>query len=611
LLALDLEDPALVTLVEQVGTSGMVRLRKGAPQTADLVDRALDAALAASSDPDRLGRLVDNLAGDRDEAIEALRALRRAGPAGVEYCAARLGDADDETQRARLREALVALWPESRLAIYDAMGADDETTRTEAAYALGRLATLGRLRSSLPAAIVVGKAFAPGEAGDAARWAYQQIAGRSPTTADADRRLAAAIAELVGGGPDRRDAGRLDRGAALRLAARLAADRVALRPASPAARRTAAVLQLEASEPIDAESLSTAELGAALDEAAENGFYRAATRLCETLGERGDLAALDASGSRPAPLARALDAAHPATRLAALEAVLAIGPQRPFPGASRVAPALEHFAAARGERLAVVAAPQLARAGQTAGWLIGAGCVAAPTVRGDDAVRLAADSPDTAAVWLDMDTTLPGARETLFRLRRTPATALVPVVLTATAERLADADALAAEHDAVLAEPRPQSIDAVASIAERAAELAPTGLPDAETRKAAAGRARAAIAETLKSGPAFYGLRRDATLLLGLTSGALDEAKLATLARLGTPAAQLRLLDAASVGATPLATREAAAGAFADSVAEHGVLLTATQVRQQYDRYNASANSPAATQRVLGGILDTLEAAAD
>ncbi|MEN0112142.1 MAG: hypothetical protein AAF805_15585, partial [Planctomycetota bacterium] len=47
LLALDLEDPALVTLVEQVGTSGMVRLRKGAPQTADLVDRALDAALAA------------------------------------------------------------------------------------------------------------------------------------------------------------------------------------------------------------------------------------------------------------------------------------------------------------------------------------------------------------------------------------------------------------------------------------------------------------------------------------------------------------------------------------------------------------------------------------
>lgn len=611
LLALNLDDAALATLVEQVGTSGMVRLRKGAPQTADFVNRALDAALAASSDPDRLGRLVDALAGDRDEAIEAIRALRRSGAAGVDYCIARLGEANEDTQRARLREALVALWPESRLALFEATGADDDATQTEAAYALGRLATLGRLRSSLPAAMVVGKAFTAGPTGEAALWAYQQMAGRPPTPAEADRRLAAATDELIARANEPQGAGELDRETALRFAARLAADRVGLSPNSPPARRTAAVLRLEAGGTIDAEDLSTAELGAALSEASASGFHTAATRLCELLGDRGDLAALESYGAQPTPLAAALDALHPATRLAALEAVLAIRPQRPFPGASRVAPALEHFALGTGERQVVVAAPQLARAGQTAGWLLRAGYTATPTVRGDDAVRLAAESPDTVAVWLDMNATLPGARETLFRLRRSPATALVPIVLTATTERLGDAEALAAEHDAVLAEPRPQSIDAVQSIAERAAALSPIGWPDTETRKAAAMTAREAIAELLDSGPEFYALRRDATLLVGLASGALDKAKLATLASLGTPDAQLRLLDAASLEATPIATREAAAAAFARSAEAHGVLLTATQVRRQYDRYNASATAPEASQRVLGGILDTLEAAAD
>jgi hypothetical protein len=37
------------------------------------------------------------------------------------------------------------------------------------------------------------------------------------------------------------------------------------------------------------------------------------------------------------------------------------------------------------------------------------------------------------------------------------------------------------------------------------------------------------------------------------------------------------------------------------------VLLTTSEIRQQYDQYNASETADAATQQVLGSILDTIE----
>ena len=70
------------------------------------------------------------------------------------------------------------------------------------------------------------------------------------------------------------------------------------------------------------------------------------------------------------------------------------------------------------------------------------------------------------------------------------------------------------------------------------------------------------------------------------------------------------LLELAGQLTQPLEVRQAAAGAFAASVARFGTLLTTREINEQYDRYNASEVQDEETQRLLAGILDVMEARA-
>ena len=71
---------------------------------------------------------------------------------------------------------------------------------------------------------------------------------------------------------------------------------------------------------------------------------------------------------------------------------------------------------------------------------------------------------------------------------------------------------------------------------------------------------------------------------------------------------QLALVNVASQNTRDIAQRQEAAAAFDVAVQRRGLMLTKSQIRRQYDRYNASANSDRATQKVLGAILDSIEA---
>ncbi|QDT70840.1 hypothetical protein MalM25_37960 [Planctomycetes bacterium MalM25] len=612
LAQLDLDDESLVRLVDRVGTAKLVRLGREQPALAPLVDRALTAADTAAHSPERLAQLVDALGGSREAVIEAIRALRRTGPGGVDYCLAELAKADD-TRRARLREALVALDPISQPALFLATGDEDPQVRVEALYALGRLAELNRLRTPIAPAMAAAAALEPGRAGDAGRWAYQQMRGGPLTVAGAKHLLDGAITELLGGPVLFSEAAAIDDRLALRLAARLAEDRAEIDPSDSRAARTALLLKLESGEADPEAANSEADLSSLLTAALDKRLHRAARLACETLGGRADSAALLTGDGRLAPLAVALEAAHPAVRFAAVEAVLKINPRSPFPGSSRVADALLHFATATGDDAAVVAYPQLAKAGQAAGWLLGSGYTATPAHRGADLVRIATESPDTVLVMLDLSVSLPDARETLFRLRRSPATALTPVALLAADGRFGEAQRVAEEHGGeaagVVASPRPHTAEATASLAERLGATLPADWPTAEQRLAQATAAREALAQLIEEGPAFYGLDRRTEGVMSVVAMTQPTAAMPTLVEIGTPESQLRLLDLASYEARPLDQRQAAAEAFGQSVERHGVLLTTDQIRRQYDRYNASAKAPAETQAVLGGLLDTLEGA--
>ena len=77
---------------------------------------------------------------------------------------------------------------------------------------------------------------------------------------------------------------------------------------------------------------------------------------------------------------------------------------------------------------------------------------------------------------------------------------------------------------------------------------------------------------------------------------------------LPTASAQLALADLASQPTFSLADRQAAASAFDESIQKNGILMTQAEIHRQYDRYNRSRNLDPATQKVLGSLLDSIEA---
>ena len=95
-----------------------------------------------------------------------------------------------------------------------------------------------------------------------------------------------------------------------------------------------------------------------------------------------------------------------------------------------------------------------------------------------------------------------------------------------------------------------------------------------------------------------------------LTAPGLTRAAIGALGKLDTPRAQRALLDMVNRMSAPIADRQAAAKAFADSVARIGTLLASDEILRQYDIYNASERQSAESQQVLASVLNTIEARA-
>jgi len=84
----------------------------------------------------------------------------------------------------------------------------------------------------------------------------------------------------------------------------------------------------------------------------------------------------------------------------------------------------------------------------------------------------------------------------------------------------------------------------------------------------------------------------------------------AVLGNLGSVESQQALVELASRWTQPLEARRAAVKAFRRNIEASGILLTSRQILRQYDRYNQSEKLDQPTQRILGLILDCIEAPA-
>ena len=291
---------------------------------------------------------------------------------------------------------------------------------------------------------------------------------------------------------------------------------------------------------------------------------RAAAEILATNGKPQDVLQ---GGSQPSPLVQAVRSPDRRLRMAALESIVALQPQAPFPGSSHVLESLANLAASTGGRRALVVSPSTETLEEWMGVLTFRNIPADPVTTGREAVRMALRCPDYELVVIDMATLGPPAEEIVQQLHQDYRTASLRIALVARAGFLERAKRIAEADPLTIAFSRPVDAEAARWQFGQIAALTPREFVGFSERQNLAVRALDCLAKL--GGNKLYDLRpvQDA-VLAGLLVPRLSGHAVAVLANLGTQASQQALVELASRFVNPLAIRQAGASAFRYNVQE-------------------------------------------
>lgn len=373
-----------------------------------------------------------------------------------------------------------------------------------------------------------------------------------------------------------------------------------------------------------------------LTDALLQGKVAAALGAIEVFGDIADPSMLNTPGA-DAALSKAMLHPDQRVRVAAALAIVKLNPAA-FAGGSRVTDVLANAASTRGVRRMMVAHPRLAEAQNVISLLGDQGFDGEVYLTGQALLKAAVLDPDLEMILVSDAIDRPTVFEVVQALRKDYRTAGIPVGVMATDENIDRSQFLTANDPRTIVVPKivgPESAGYAADrIAQRIAtplEYAPgsapliekmtptaappllspgTGFQQRDERIARANEALEALIQLASNRETFNRydlLRAEGAAIQAIGISPLAPAAGRLLALLATPKAQTALLEIASDHGRPLADREIAASAFADAVKRRGALLTTAQIRNQYELYNASETLDAATQRVLGSLLDTIE----
>ncbi len=329
-----------------------------------------------------------------------------------------------------------------------------------------------------------------------------------------------------------------------------------------------------------AKSFGVPVIDAVLEYAMAQRHPAAAAAAARLLGELGKAGEVLHRGDQPAPLVQAVQDPDRRLRMAALEAIVRLQPSRPFGGSSCVPAALGFFAASTGVRHALVAGPSIDEARTLAGMVAPAGFAADTATTGKELVRLATRSPDYELAWIDVSIGRPEIGLLLQELRRDPRTALLRVGL------MARSGYLAAGRASGRVRPAGQGFFPAARRESRRLAARTIGHVGAGgvlrlRHAAAAGGASARPAGRVEPvvGQALRLARVQDALLVALYNRRLAAKAVAVLANLNAAESQRALVEVASRFTQPLDLRQAAAAAFCENRAKHGILLTTEEIR--------------------------------
>ena len=645
-LAANLDQRQLTTMEEHFGAAVFLKMASRldlAPEGKELADMVMTAANSVLEDPARLAELVKQIQDPSAEVrILALNGLKRARGAGVAPLLAVLADPARSAEYTNVRAALVRLGGSALGPLRAALESGDPQLTVEVIRVLAELrpgesivyllapATAdqygAKVQEAAQAALVRIVGQAPGK-----KVASQMLLEEAkahferlhPVGIDAAGRVKIWSWDAAKGKPAGNQMGAAD--ASLALAARFAREAYSVDPQNDEIRLLCLVTQLEQAayengldKPLvgegDTAAAKVAGFGASVVEdvlkyAVDADHPVGATAAARILGKIGSAEELLCQGAQPSALVRAAQHHHRRLRFAAVEAILALNPEKPFAGSSHVGEVLTSFASFSGGRRALVAVPTSQEALLIGGYLVAMGFELDTAVTGRELIRLAIGSSDYELAMVDTSIERPIVALLIQQLRHDYRTAELPVALMARSGRLAEAERIASHDRLVGAFPRPHDAETVQRQAEQVLALAGREAVALDERKRQALQSMRWLAELSGSGQKIFNVQRaQIPAIAALFSADLGSDAIAILGNQGTPEAQTSLVDLASRWTQPLEVRKAAAEAFWKNTAEHGILLTTKQIRVQYDRYNQSRHRDSSTQQILASILNCIEA---
>jgi CheY-like chemotaxis protein len=639
--------PQLADLGEQFGTvmfldmAGQPALR---PEARQLADAVVAAAAARRADPKRIAGLIEQLQDpSAEKRMQSLAGLQEAQAAAIGPLLAVLADPARAAEHANVRTVLATMGRLAREPLVAVLQGADPKLLVQAILVL---AEMGQRRAAIDMVGPCVSEKSTAEVREAAAAALRQLTGHVPTRPEALRLLRdmaniyfnrrQPIEYVVDGKvelwqwDDRQRQLTVHSGtpadAARALAARFARQAYALDPNDHEIQLLYLATLLDAAahargldRPLDerdpalaaAKPFGVRAIQEVLRYAMAHRRPAAAAAAARLLGEIGKAREVFQQGDRPSPLVLALQDPDRRLRMAALETIVRLQPSGPFAGSSYVPSALSFFVASSGTRRVLVAGPSLDEARTLGGLLAAAGFQADAATTGKELLRLATHSPDYESLWIDVSISHPVIATLLEELRRGGRTASLPVGLIARSGYLPEAEHLAELDPLAKAFARPHDEKTVREQLAELTSLAPEDTVDFDTRERQAARALDLLVELSQSSSGLYDLRhvQDA-VLVAVYNRRLAAKAVAVLANLNSAESQRALVEVASRFTQPLALRQAAAAAFCENRAKHGILLTSAEIRAQYARYNRSEKQDAATRHVLGLILDCLEASA-
>jgi CheY-like chemotaxis protein len=643
LLAADPKPQQCAAIVRDHGSAVVLHVGDAEGIGADgrkLAEAIIAGARKYMHDPARLADMVKQLSHAAPEVRQqALFDLKAADSDGVVALVAALADAQAAARHPAIRDALVAFGKSAADPLIATLTTNDDRLAVDA------MDVLARIRSASATAYLLGPALEKNsQRSAAARTAVRALLGHDPTDAEAvamlekeitarlsgDTRLrtnSASRVELWHWNDAKRTLARHDfaHDQALAIgAARLAGELAAARPAQASAQQLDVLASLQAAKLVGGVETPLAEKSAALQRAAaregsvleaalatalHKRYLPAAVGVIEALATVADESILIGQGDRPSALVEAVRDPERIVRFAALDAVMKVAPTRPFAGSSSVVDALAFFAASSGRHRCLVLEPRSVQARSLAGMLRDAGYDAEAGVLGHTGRMMLNASADYEFAFVDLGIGGPDAYELVGELRRDPRTASLPIGLMAGETQLPRAKRIALAFPRTMAFAQATDKKTIEYQAEQLKSLEDRLTMAPQVRQRQAEMAMAWLAQLAAKQQSIFDLSRcEKQIVAGLDRANLARMAAQSLATLGTHTAQHALVEYASQTNRPIQLRQVAASAFAKSVERHGIQLTSDEIVEQYDRYNASEKLNEATQKLLGALLDTIEA---